>query len=371
MSTNPTFYTTLTGLILEENGIYYITDGLYKIEITTSSEAGLDALFTNVGNHVNLKAYFLGIETYMGRQPLVLFTNLLGEISPVTLSDEYIMQEMLLYAVHTLEEIFRPGVTYSYPTTHPYFGGSYQIINNGIDASVLNFDQGLMTVSNVSTYYNILVQVEATYNGITITEDTYIYVEPYDIYTIAAATSSQMYYPVTFSGVIIAMDYHYDTFIYIYDGTGVFTIIDMSNDLHNYLGYEIIITAILEPGFGGSIYFAFDYYIEEIGEKALMDVPMFVHYEFILNNGNFNSETLYGVYEIDGMVLVDGDQVYLVYGSNQIALVGNLSLTYQNLLTQNGMLVTIQGVILGTEGVNPDGSTRVLLALIDDVPQYI
>ncbi|MDY3196677.1 MAG: hypothetical protein RBQ95_07435, partial [Paracholeplasma sp.] len=84
MSTNPVFYTTLTGLILEEDGIYYITDGLYKIEITTSSEAGLDTLFANVGNHVNLKAYFLGIDTYMGRQPLVLFTNLLGEISPVT-----------------------------------------------------------------------------------------------------------------------------------------------------------------------------------------------------------------------------------------------------------------------------------------------
>ena len=358
------FYTTFEGVIQNRDGVFYLTNGIYDVQIITTNEDAHTLLLQMVNQLVSIQVYFVGIEIYQGLVISAVFTGKLNEYTYLQLTEEEIAAEILNYAIHKLDRPYYAAQVLNYPIEHPYFHGSITVINDGLNAGVIWFNQGVITVTGVETTYQTDITVEITYLGLTYSQLLTITISPYPIVTILDAITNHPGQLVYLKVVIAGMQYHFDTMVYVMDSTGVSYFIVMDESLHTFTGREIIISGYLYESCEGIPH------IDQVQVHQILGVvnlgePTTIMMSDFWMNGELNTSLMGTFVVFQGVVSNQGMEVVVNQGPMNIVLVGNLLLEYQNLKWSSGQVVNITGILVG---YRMDFNTQQIMPLVAYIP---
>ncbi|MDG0889326.1 InlB B-repeat-containing protein [Paracholeplasma manati] len=343
---NLAFYTTYEGHIENRDGIFFLTNGIYDVQLIESSMIAHDVLLELNQQLVSIQVYFVGIEMYGKLMITALFTGEPLTYQILTLTAEDITAEILNYAVHAMDHPYYTGEVTNYPIEHPYFHGTIQIINDGINQSLIGFNQGSVTVSEVTETYQTDITIEVTYIDITYSQSLTITLTPYPIITLQEAQMNHLGERVFLKVIIASMQFHFDTMVYVKDASGFGYFITMTNDLHPFTGVEMILSGFVYEPYEGMSYID-QVVIHQMLLPIPLGVPMVVPTESLIINQEFNGSLLGQLITIQGILMDNGGELYLSVPGIQIVLLGNVTIPYQNLQMQVGQVVEITGIVIG------------------------
>jgi hypothetical protein len=358
------FYTTYHGVIENRNGTFFLTNAMYSIQLLEATEQAHTALLQMENQLVGIQVYFVGIEMYGELWMTAVFTGNANEYTFLQMTAEDITAEILNYALHMLDHPYYTEQVMPYPTEHPYFHGSIEIINDGLHASHISFNQGVVTVGEVTQAYQTDIIVQVTYLGITYSQTLTITMSPFPITTILDAQYNHLGERVFLKVIITAMQFHHDTMTYVMDDTGVGYFILMSDELHPFTGYEVIISGyVYEPMEG--ISYIDQIVIHKILNAVMIPNPTTIQMDELLINGELNTNLLGEVITFSAMVMDYGMEKTLVQPGIQAVLVGNVLPAYQMLSNYQGQTIQITGILVG---YRVDFMTQQIMPLIGYLP---
>jgi uncharacterized repeat protein (TIGR02543 family) len=358
------FYTTYYGVIENRNGTFFLTNAMYSIQLLEATEQAHAALLQMEGQLVGIQVYFVGIEMYGELWMTAVFTGNTNEYGFLQMTAEDITAEILNYALHMLDRPYYTEQVLSYPTEHPYFHGSIEIINDGLNASHISFNQGVVTVGEVTQAYQTDISVQVTYLGITYSQTLTITISPFPITSLLDAQYNHLGERVFLQVVISAMQYHHDTMVYVMDESGHGYFITMTNELHPFTGYEVIISGyVYEPMEG--ISYIDQVVIHKILSPIMIPSPMAIQMDELLINGELNTNLLGEVVTFTAMVMDYGMEKTLVQPGIQVVLVGNVLPAYQMLSNYQGQTIQITGILVG---YRVDFMTQQIMPLVGYLP---
>lgn len=358
------FYTTYYGVIENRNGTFYLTNAMYAIQLLEASEQAHTALLQMENELVGIQVYFVGIEMYGELMMTAVFTGNTNEYTFLQMTAEDITAEILNYALHMLDHPYYTEQVMPYPLEHPYFHGSIQITNEGIHANLISFNQGVVTVGEVSEAYQTDILVEVTYLGMTYGQTLTITISPFPITTLLDAQYNHLGERVFLKVIITAMQFHYDTMTYVMDETGLGYFIRMSEDLHMYTGYELIISGyVYEPMEG--ISYIDQIVVHKILNPVVLPNPTTIQMNELLINGELNTALLGEVVTFEAILMDYGMEKTLNQPGIQAVLIGNVLPPYQLLSTYQGQMIQIVGILVG---YRVDYMTQQVIPLIGYLP---
>lgn len=358
------FYTTYYGLVENRAGTFYLTNAMHSIQILEATEQAHAALLQMESELVGIQVYFVGIEMYGELMMTAVFTGNMDEYEFLQMTAEDITAEILNYAMHMLDHPYYSEQVMPYPIEHPYFHGLIEITNDGVHASHISFNQGVVTVGEVTETYQTDITVEVTYLDITYNQTLTITITPFPITTILDAQNNHLGERVFLKVMITAMQYHYDTMTYVMDDTGFGYFIQMSNELHPYTGYEIIISGYVYEAMDGISYID-QIVIHKILNAVMIPTPTTIQMNELLINGELNTDLLGEVVTFEGMLMDYGMEKTLEQIGMQVVLVGNVLPPYQMLSTYHGQMIQIVGILVG---YRVDFNTQQIIPLVGYLP---
>ena len=358
------FYTTYQGVIINRDGILAITNGTYEITLIRRDPDVYTQLVAYEGQLVSIKVYYIGYEHYGEPILYAWYAGQPNEIEALQMTDQEIATEILSYAVHKLDQPYYSDDMTMYPMTHPHFQGSIQVINNGIHANLIDFNQGVVTVSMVEQVYVTEITVQIDYAGIVLSQVLNITITPYPITSIEDAYSFHEGEIVFLKVTIQSIQYHFDSMIYVTDASGSAYYIDMSNDLHPYVGYEVILKAMVNAPEQG-VYYLDMVDVRRILNPTVLDTPLQVTLSHFLVNGELNTMLLGVPVIFTGLLMSYGSEYAMFEYSYQIVLVGNVLPAYQQLMTMQDQTIQVTGMLVG---YRMDFMTMQMLPLIAYIP---
>ena len=358
------FYTTYHGVIENRDGIYFLNNGMYSIQLLDNNYDTYLLLGTLENQLVSINVYFLGIEQYGEILMTAMFTGMPLEYELLQLTDEEIATEILNYAVHYLDKPYHTEQVSSYPIEHPYFHGAISIINDGLFSNLVTFNQGMVMVSEVTQTTQTDITVVATYLGITYDEVLTITIAPYPIIDIETAQMAHLGELVFLKVMLTSMQFHYDTMVYFQDITGLGYFITMDDLIHPYIGYEVIISGYIYEPVGGISYMD-QVTVHQILSPVTLGTPTQIQPESLILNGELNTSLLGEYITLTGLLTDDGMEISISIPGIQVILVGNVLQAYQNLKTSNGQIVQISGILVG---YRVDFMTFQIIPLVGYIP---
>lgn len=339
------FYTTYQGLLENRDGNFYLTNGLYAIEILPDTDITYQTLGLLENQLVSLQVYYLGLEYYQQLNMRALFTGQSHEYNQLNLTDEAIADEIMNYAIYGLEPPYYSGQVIQYPQAHPHFGGTIEILNEGMHQDKITFNQGIVTVGIISATVETEITIIVTYENIVLSQDVSITLAPYPILWMVDALDLQGQL-VFLKVMIAAMQFHYDTMVFITDGTGSAYFIDMSSNLHPYTGYEIIVSGYLYTEMNGIAYLE-NPTVHQVLSKVEVANPTPVTIPMFMVEGQINTSLL-GIPVTFSGVIIDNEYEILMMSEGQlIVLIGNVLPTFDALKTHQGEEITVIGILVG------------------------
>lgn len=339
------FYTTFSGLLENRFGYFYLTNGVYEVEVHVDDDDAYQTLAGLEDQLVNLQVYYLGLEYYDQLYMSVLFTGQSSEYMVLELTNEEIAAEIMNYAIYSLESPYYTGQVLNYPTVHPYFGGSIEIINDGIHQDKITFNQGVVTVGVLSSILETELEITVTYETIVVSQSVSITLASYPIMNMVDALnySGQI---IFLKVMIVAMQFHYDTIVYITDSTGSAYFIDMSDDLHPYTGYEIIVSGYLYADGSGITYLENATIHQILGHIGITN-PTPVTLSMFMVDGQLNTSLLGIPVTFSGVIIDNEYEIMMMNEGRTVVLIGNVLPGFELLKTHEGELMTVIGMLVG------------------------
>lgn len=343
---NLAFYTTYSGLIENRQGTFYITNGLVSVQLLEANDDAHQALLLMEQEIVSINVYFNGFEMYGDPYITAIFNGLPTEYEIIQLTDEEIATEMLNYALSSFNHPYYTEQTYNYPIEHPHFLGLIEVTNDGVYNTLVTFNQGLATVAEITTSVQTDITITVTYAEVTMSDTLTITLSPFPIITLQEAMTNHLGELVFLKVMITSMQYHYDTFVYVQDSTGLAYYITWNTDVHPYTGYEVIISGyVFEPAF--NISYMDQVTLVEVLGPVTPPTPTNVMISDLVLNNEINVNLLGELITFTGLVQDMGYEIIVVGPNVQVVLLGNVQPEYQNLALLNGQMVEITGVLVG------------------------
>ncbi|MDY0210766.1 MAG: InlB B-repeat-containing protein [Acholeplasma sp.] len=349
----PMYYATFSGRFIFQNNTFYLTDDINKIIIESDVYMDETLLSNYIDQFVSVSLVYLGTSYEKTELGHFLLMNAETDLKLYEGTNAEKANIILSYARGAMSFTFRPNMTYQIPLSYPDLGGTITVVNSGIYSELFMVDNQVITIADITDYYYHMITIKVTYEDVLLEEAFEIYMAPYEInsilHVISIVEQEQEAIDYYIQGVIVGVDLNYDSFVYVYDGSGVIFFIEMENTLAEYIGHEIILQGSFEQS-GGDLYIAYDYKVEWISQQYVgLDVPQYVDFPYIYMDGNYNTQETYSHLELTGIVEVRDNAIYLVgeVFSDEIELVSNQSGQYTNLFENNGQIVTVSGILLG------------------------
>ncbi len=181
-SMNLLYYNAIKGHLIQDDwGNYYLTDGLRTIMLIPENYNVDIVLSPFINSDVAVK--FLNYELYntsFGPIWSGYVVDAPNIIESITFTDENIRGFMIDYLMNDFNYYFNEGLSYSFSTTHPIYGGVMSVAIDPMYSAIASISGNHLVFAESAVENTMILQLTATYNGVDLVDEIEIVVHPYD-----------------------------------------------------------------------------------------------------------------------------------------------------------------------------------------------